>query len=301
MDTQPTASSTGASSQGAAPPGEAAISADFLQMLAVCLQTAAAGAGAAPTENASCGQTDVSDGSGGRAEEPAPDPGIALVLAGLAVPVPAVMIDGALAEAAPAPAGELSRLLPAVIEARKGTEPQGGEPSVTTPAAAPPVSAHQSGLAAPLGASPEADLPARAAARAVHVPVGSAGWPGELGEEVLLLAGEGNHSAALRLSPEHLGPLEVRIAVRDGETTVYFGAAHAETRAALEQAMPRLRELLASQGLVLADAGVFGDASRDAPRAAQAAPGRGSAVQGDSEEPITARVRRATGLVDVFA
>ena len=45
----------------------------------------------------------------------------------------------------------------------------------------------------------------------------------------------GEQVASLRLTPENLGPLDVRIAVREGETTVWFGASHPETRAALEQ------------------------------------------------------------------
>src|SRR5437868_735552 len=93
--------------------------------------------------------------------------------------------------------------------------------------------------------------------RALHQPVGSSAWADELGTRMTLMASRGQHSASLRLSPEHLGPLEVRIAVRDDQASVWFGAAHADTRAAIEQALPRLRELFASQGLSLTDAGVF--------------------------------------------
>ena len=52
-------------------------------------------------------------------------------------------------------------------------------------------------------------------------------------------------SATLRLSPEHLGPVEVRIDLHDSQINVNFIAAHAETRVALEQSVPRLRAMLA--------------------------------------------------------
>src|SRR5262249_16901551 len=93
-------------------------------------------------------------------------------------------------------------------------------------------------------------------------PVGTPAWRDELGAQLTWMANRGIESASFRLSPEHLGPLEVRIAVRDGDASVWFGANHADTRQALEQSLPRLRELFASQGLALADAGVFKEAPR---------------------------------------
>ena len=73
---------------------------------------------------------------------------------------------------------------------------------------------------------------------------------------------QGKHTASLRLSPEHLGPLEIQISMNDDQASVYFGAANADTRAALENALPKLREMFASQGLSLTDAGVH----REPPR-----------------------------------
>lgn len=115
-----------------------------------------------------------------------------------------------------------------------------------------------------------------------------------------LMADRGQHSASLRLSPEHLGPLEVRISIRDDQASVWFGANHADTRAALEQALPRLRELFASQGLSLADAGVFREPPRDQPRLASALP---SSTDGGPLEPeAVAQIGPIRlGLVDAYA
>jgi flagellar hook-length control protein FliK len=92
--------------------------------------------------------------------------------------------------------------------------------------------------------------------------VGTSAWTDELGTRLTWMAQQGIESASLQLSPEHLGPLQVNISVHDGQASVWFGAAQADTRAALQQSLPQLRQLFANQGLTLADAGV----SRESPR-----------------------------------
>jgi flagellar hook-length control protein FliK len=96
----------------------------------------------------------------------------------------------------------------------------------------------------------------------LRAPVGSAAWTDQLGAQLTWMARHGQESGSLHVSPEHLGPVEVRIEMRDGTASVWFGAAHADTRSALEQSLPRLRDLFATSGLSLGDAGV----ARDAPR-----------------------------------
>lgn len=86
-------------------------------------------------------------------------------------------------------------------------------------------------------------------------------WSKGLGERLLLMVDKGLQSARLRLHPEHLGPMEIRIHVdEDGATRVLFSAHHGQTREALEQTIPRLHELFAEQGLNLSQANV--DAGR---------------------------------------
>ncbi|HUN71056.1 MAG TPA: flagellar hook-length control protein FliK [Steroidobacteraceae bacterium] len=92
--------------------------------------------------------------------------------------------------------------------------------------------------------------------------VGTSAWTDELGTKLTWMAHQGIESASLQLSPEHLGPLQVNISVHDGQASVWFGAAQPDTRAALQQSLPQLRQLFANQGLTLADAGV----SRESPR-----------------------------------
>ena len=139
-----------------------------------------------------------------------------------------------------------------------------------------------------------------AISRPVHAPVGTAAWADEIGARVVMMTESGNHTASLKLSPEHLGPLEINITVRDDKASVWFGAAHADTRAAIETALPRLREMFAAQGLSLADAGVFREPPRDQQPVVKSS--TGSVGQSDAVDEVTATTARARlGLVDAYA
>jgi flagellar hook-length control protein FliK len=136
--------------------------------------------------------------------------------------------------------------------------------------------------------------------RLVQQPVGSQAWADELGARLTMMAEGGRSTASLRMSPEHLGPLEIRIAVRDDQASVWFGAAHSDTRAAIEHALPRLRELFEAQGMSLADAGVFQQAPREQPATPQV-----QASGGDSGQLATNEAAPAAavtlGLLDTYA
>jgi flagellar hook-length control protein FliK len=143
--------------------------------------------------------------------------------------------------------------------------------------------------------------PARPAdARPVHTPVGTQGWSEEIGSRLTMMVEQGKHTASLRLSPEHLGPLEIQISMNDDQASVYFGAAHADTRAALENALPKLREMFAAQGLSLADAGVHREPPRQQPNpAAQSTSSSDFTAEGGEQTVAAAHVR--LGLLDTYA
>lgn len=85
----------------------------------------------------------------------------------------------------------------------------------------------------------------------IDTAVSEPAWGDRVGDRLLLMANNRMQSAEIRLTPAELGPLRVRISVDDGAATVTFNAQHAVTREAIEQAMPRLRELFAENGLNL--------------------------------------------------
>jgi flagellar hook-length control protein FliK len=133
-------------------------------------------------------------------------------------------------------------------------------------------------------------------------------WGERVGERVIMMAGNQLKSAEIRLTPAEMGPLRVQVAIDDGATNVTFHAQHAVTRDALEQALPRLREMLAENGLTLGDAQVGDEGvrqgSRDAEHEAAASTGSGGESADSPADQTAAADRPATlsrGLLDTFA
>ena len=100
----------------------------------------------------------------------------------------------------------------------------------------------------------------------VLTPVYSSGFAEDFANRVMFLARGRVQGAELSLSPADLGPVKVLIEVRGHEASIVFGATHADTRAAIEAALPHLREMLGSQGLQLADARVDTQAGQSSPQ-----------------------------------
>jgi len=140
----------------------------------------------------------------------------------------------------------------------------------------------------------------QAASGEVRTPVGAKGWSDELGNQLTMMAANGRETASLKLSPEHLGPLEIRIAMKDGEASVMFNASNSDTRSALEQSLPRLREMFASQGLVLGDANVSRDTPRDLFKPATFAKASRDSSDGGDDASVKAITMKRLGLVDTY-
>jgi flagellar hook-length control protein FliK len=140
-------------------------------------------------------------------------------------------------------------------------------------------------------------------ARVLPGTVGTPPWREALGTELRLMLERGVGAATLRLSPEHLGPLEVRIEFDDDGAKVWFTASHADTRAALAEALPRLRDMFASVGVNLGEAGVQRDLPGEAGRREGA--WRGAGADGPDAVPdtrvIVARLDPSRGMVDEYA
>jgi flagellar hook-length control protein FliK len=145
-----------------------------------------------------------------------------------------------------------------------------------------------------------ADSPAP---QVLHSPVGTPRWADELGSRITLMSLRGQHEGSLNLTPEHLGPLEVRISVNQDTANVWFGSQHADTRAALADALPRLRELLADAGMTLGQANVSQQAPRQGARENAPARGTGPSLDASGVETTVAPAARrvALGLVDTYA
>ena len=173
--------------------------------------------------------------------------------------------------------------------------------------AAPTLAAVQS--AAPAGVAPtQAAAAAEAPVRsAIDTPFRQPGWNDSLGNRVVWMANEKIEKAEIRLNPPSMGPIEVRVTMNGDQASVSFVAQNANVRDALEQAMPRLREMMGENGLNLAEADVS-DAHRDQ-RAQEEGEGNGrgrdqggDGVEGDDEGLVGGEaVAVGDGMLDLYA
>ncbi len=134
--------------------------------------------------------------------------------------------------------------------------------------------------------------------RTVSVPVHDRHWSQAIAAQILVLADHRIESATLRLTPEHLGPVEVRIDIENSQVNVSFGAAHSDTRAALELALPRLREVLAGAGLTLGEASVQQHMRRGSQNRSDGA--RTADAAADQSALAIISVRRMLGVIDEY-
>ncbi len=88
-------------------------------------------------------------------------------------------------------------------------------------------------------------------------------WADELGQRLLWMHGKTVQTAELRINPQHLGPVEVRIQVHDDQTSIQFTSHHAAVREVIESALPRLKEMFAVQQLQLSQVDVSGQSLHD--------------------------------------
>jgi Flagellar hook-length control protein FliK len=94
--------------------------------------------------------------------------------------------------------------------------------------------------------------------------IGSGQWAEEASQTIHLLVKQNHQQAEIKVNPVELGPIEIQIAMVQGEASISFVAEHSETRNALEGALPRLKELLADSGISLT--GTFVGSDRQPPQ-----------------------------------
>jgi flagellar hook-length control protein FliK len=137
--------------------------------------------------------------------------------------------------------------------------------------------------------------------------VGTSSWQDGLGQQVIDMFRRGDKQMDLRLHPADLGPLSISLNLSDGNTQAQFQSAHASVRAAVEQALPQLRETLASQGITLGQASVGDESSRSSGQPQRDAPtqSNGSMITASetplaAEEPVVQSLMVSNGGVDLY-
>ena len=151
---------------------------------------------------------------------------------------------------------------------------------------------------------------ARAAAATlltIEAPVGSPRFADETAQKVTWMVKNGLAEAEIRVRPADLGPISVRIEMNHNEALISFAVTQPESRAAVQDALHRLTEMLAEQGISLGEASVGGRDFTHQPRDGSAS-GRNRltfnpATQRLSEVVPATRLPYAQdrGLVDTFA
>ncbi len=132
----------------------------------------------------------------------------------------------------------------------------------------------------------------------MQLPLRGQGWDGELAQRIVWMAGRQAQWAEISLNPPNLGNLEVHLSLKGIEASAYFYSPHAAVREAIDDSLPRLREMLAGAGINLGQTHVgqesFGERRGEGEIRFAA---RGEAVVAHGALPP---VRVGRGLVDLY-
>jgi len=142
----------------------------------------------------------------------------------------------------------------------------------------------------------------------VDTPVSQKQWGNEFSQKITWMATQQDQHAELHLNPAQLGPVDVVIKVSGDQATAQFTSAHAAVREVIEQSIPKLREMLADNGIMLGNTTVSDQAPREQRgefgNQRQTAPnGRvlESAHSNMSDTRVVTPLSRHNGMVDTFA
>jgi len=129
----------------------------------------------------------------------------------------------------------------------------------------------------------------------------------QLKERVMFQVNQKIQSADIRLAPEELGSVQIKINLQQEQLSVQFVVQQSAAKEALEQQMPRLKELLQEQGMALTDGQVHQQqqeqqSQQDDRRTASGRAGRGN-PQDDEPEVAAQQVQIAVSdrMVDYYA
>lgn len=147
----------------------------------------------------------------------------------------------------------------------------------------------------------------------IATPLNSNGWADEFSQKISWMSTQQNQVAELHLNPPDLGPLDVVLKISDNQATAMFTSPHSAVRDAIENALPKLREVLADNGIMLGNTTVSDQTPRDSNSAGfmnqrgdtpgrREIPGIANESTSSSLSPIQLTpASRHNGMVDTFA
>lgn len=155
-------------------------------------------------------------------------------------------------------------------------------------------------------AQPAASITPAAHALTLQASAGTPAFAQELGQQVAWLGGQDVKEARIRLHPEDLGQLDVKVSVKQDHVDVSFIAQHPQAVHAVQQTLGQLDTLLAHHGLSLGHAevgqgGRGNESGQGSTSSGTTGSGADDTQEGSGIAAVTAPVIKAIGLLDTFA
>lgn len=147
----------------------------------------------------------------------------------------------------------------------------------------------------------------------INSPLGADKWSNEFSQKVVWMCTQQNQIAELHLNPADLGPLNVTLKIANDQLTAQFISPHSAVREAIESAMPKLREILADNGILLNNASVSDQSPRDqgtggytnqdsrTTKQAEISVSTDNAMAPTNAKALPSPTRRHDGILDTFA
>lgn len=148
----------------------------------------------------------------------------------------------------------------------------------------------------------------------IRTPLQDPRWSQEFSEKIVWAAHNDVHTAQININPPQLGPVQITLSMNGDQLSASFVSAHNEVRQAIEDSLPRLREIFSGAGINLGDANIgaqqqqaggdkapqFSGSGRESPRFTD-----DNAILRTIDHqitpPVPAAIQRGRGLVDLFA
>lgn len=135
--------------------------------------------------------------------------------------------------------------------------------------------------------------------------LGSQQWNNELGDQINLMSRQNESRAELILTPPQLGRIEISLDIKGDQASALFISANPEVRAALENAMDRLRDVLAGNGIALNQSHVGAESSNNSASSEQGSKNNSQGLANASDDLSTPTTpvwtRHNNNMLDVFA
>lgn len=155
--------------------------------------------------------------------------------------------------------------------------------------------------------APQSGLPPTTPATStIATPLNHNAWPTEFSQKINWMTNKQIQVAELHINPPNLGPMSVVLTIKDNQATALFASQHSAVRDAIQNALPQLRDSMADNGIMLGNATVSDQPSRDNNNNSnfmnQQSNNREQMGESEAAESIsTATIRQHNGLVDTFA